>query len=104
MPNEQHSKHYLEFESALKDKFLELRPTFNPGQDPSLEKLVLEPVFKRLFIIDRTMITREVFEAGYLLWEECNRDIDKFLDLFDVKLENGKLTLVILDEADDRTE
>lgn len=89
MPNQQ----YLDFESALKNKFLELRPTFTPAGNETLEQLTLDPTFKKLFIIDRAMINRSIFEAGYLLWEECNRDVEKFLALFDVKVKNGKLEL-----------
>ena len=91
-----------EFEQALKCKWGELRPSFKFKYAFSsfkelttiqLEELVANPMFKKIFILDRTLTDREIFEMGYLLWEECDRNMEKLFDLFIVKVENGNLVL-----------
>jgi len=87
------NQQYIDFERALKSKFFELRPSFTKSSDTPLQDLAADPVFKKLFIIDRSASDKSIFEAGYLLWEECGRDMDKFFDLFVVKVENDRLVL-----------
>ena len=97
---------YADFENSLKEVFLVLRPTFTAtGQEP-IEEIVLNPIYKKLIIIDRTLLVPEVFEAGYLLWEEVGRDIEKFFNLFELKVIDGQMRLEIIDKdgEDDKTE
>lgn len=91
---------YTDFENSLKVEFLKLRPSFSPtGQEP-IEEIAVNPIFKKLFIIDRTLSIQEVFEAGYLLWEACSRDVEKFFGLFELKTENGSLRLEIIEKEE----
>ena len=97
------NQQFIDFENALKNKFLELRSNFN-SEEKSLTELISDQLFQKLFIIDRTVSIPQIFEAGYLLWEECNRDLDKFFKLFTVTVENDRLALKIIEENNEEND
>jgi hypothetical protein len=94
-------KQYVEFETALKNKFLELRPSLPTPE--SFEQLVTDPIFCTLLIIDRTIARPEIFEAGYLIWEELDRDLDKFVGSFKVELVDGEFRVLPYFDTEDNT-
>lgn len=89
------------FEQILAAKFHELRPSFNQG-DLTPEQLAVDPIFHKLFVIDRTMLTSQTFEVGYVIWENCNQDLDKYFEQFRILVKDGNLFLEpIQTETDD---
>jgi hypothetical protein len=91
-------QNYIDFQNALKEEFFKLRPSFTLSADTPLELLAVDPIFKKLIILDRTTSDKDTFEAGYLLWEHTNRDFNVFFDLFKISLKDNNLTLVIQDD------
>jgi len=72
------------FYNALYEKFQELRPQFSETK-PDLKN----PIYQKLYLIDKTLTNTEAFEAGFSIWLE-NKDTDAFLNLFIVQ-ENGSI-------------
>jgi hypothetical protein len=92
-----------DFQTVISNKFYELRPLFAPSPTATFDELIKQDVFCKLMILDRTASNPDAFQAGYTIWEfECNRDINKFLDQFTLKIVDGNVC-VELRPIDDST-
>lgn len=88
------------FDEQLRSKFYELRPLLSEDIKTLDKTAGSDPIFQKLWFLDKTITDPDVFETGYVIWLNSDENIDNFIDSFVVKWEDG-IGITIKPKEDD---